>query len=102
MIEINLPLPAWICVIVGLILSGYYYGLRSKEKRLRCSICGSDKVKRVKQTETFEYKDHKVDIPDYESVECFFCGQSVADQKSVKRSEPLIRAMYAKADKENV
>ena len=97
MLEINMPILGWLCISAGLFLGGYYFGLRSKVKKLRCQICGSENVVEENKTETFEYKDHKVDVPNYVSLKCYHCGQSVATKKSVKKAEPLIKAMHEKA-----
>lgn len=64
----------------------------------KCQICGSDNTEKVVQTETFEYRRNKVDIPDYESLKCNNCGESVASPESVKKSEPLLREMIRKVN----
>lgn len=57
----------------------------------KCQVCGSRDTEKVCQTEIFEYKDKKIEIPNYESIKCNNCKESVASAESVKRSEPLLR-----------
>ncbi len=102
MIELRLPILTWICFVACFVLIGYYLSLKKKMKKILCQICGSDNVMKVKKTEVFEYKNYKVEVPDYVSVECNNCDQGVAEPESIKRSEPLIRAMHEKADREEL
>jgi HTH-type transcriptional regulator / antitoxin MqsA len=57
----------------------------------KCQICGSTDTEIVSKTEIFKYKGRKIEIPDYKQVHCRNCGESVADPKAVKRSEPILR-----------
>lgn len=59
---------------------------------IKCQICGSEDVKHVRQTETFNYANKvEVKVPDYESIKCNHCGESIGFPESVKRAEALLK-----------
>jgi len=70
---------------------------KGKPETIRCQICGSNDVEHVVQTEVFHYgpKRIKVEVPDYESIKCKNCGESVGFPESVKRAEVLLKEVRA-------
>jgi HTH-type transcriptional regulator/antitoxin MqsA len=64
----------------------------------KCQICGSESIKEVIKDEEFCYKDNKLVIPDYKSVICENCGESVADKQSYEDSIPILRDFHRKVD----
>jgi YgiT-type zinc finger domain-containing protein len=63
-----------------------------------CRICGSDNTEIITGTEIFEYKGHKVSVPEYTKLVCHNCNEAVADQESVEKSLPILRDAQREID----
>lgn len=65
----------------------------------KCPICGNiGGVTKKIFTETFEYKNHKLDYPNYIVYECGYCGESIVDGKTLRESGVAIREFYERVD----
>jgi YgiT-type zinc finger domain-containing protein len=56
-----------------------------------CPVCESNNTEVIVQTEIFEYKDRKIEVPEYQKTVCNTCGESIAAMESVNGSIPILR-----------
>ncbi len=61
-----------------------------------CPSCGSDKIKRVQQDWTDEFKGKTYTVPDLEFYACPDCGEKVYDPQAMRKIEAHSPA-FAKA-----
>ena len=65
--------------------------IEGMKMKMKCQVCGSEKVKVKTETEVYEYKGHKIPIDNFTRTICDNCGEEVASDESVKRSIPILR-----------
>lgn len=70
----------------------------NRMKTQKCPICGADGLKKTVNTETFTYKGHKIEIPDYVTYECVQCQEAVVDKATLKTSGKLLKDFQRAAD----
>ncbi|MBN1984325.1 MAG: type II toxin-antitoxin system MqsA family antitoxin [Chitinivibrionales bacterium] len=56
-----------------------------------CPVCGSDQIEKVTKKEIFKYKGQNIEVSDYTVYYCKVCGEGIADPKSRKKSERILR-----------
>jgi YgiT-type zinc finger domain-containing protein len=56
-----------------------------------CPICGKGKLTRVVGTETFNYKEWTIDIPNYVVWKCGSCGEAIVDKQTLKDSGKVLK-----------
>lgn len=57
----------------------------------KCEICGSDKIEKIIDAVKFEYKNKIILVKDYHYTHCEICGENVAEEKSVEKSEQILK-----------
>jgi len=63
-----------------------------------CPMCESGTLTRKEITETFNYHDHEILVPNYIIHQCDFCEEAIVDPASLKESGKILRAEAKKID----
>jgi len=66
--------------------------------RSKCPICGLGKLTKKVSDEVFEYKGNEVVVPRYTTYVCNVCGESIVDNKSLKKSSKILKDFQRKVD----
>jgi len=64
----------------------------------RCPICDMGTLKREVVEEPFEYKGHKITIPNYIKYRCNKCGEAVVDNGTLRESGKVLKDFQRQVD----
>lgn len=65
-----------------------------ENKKKICPICGKSKLIKSVITETFTYEGKEVIIPNYVIWTCYFCKESIVDQKCLRETSEKLKEAF--------
>jgi len=64
----------------------------------KCPLCGADNLCQKVHEESFSYKGHSMDVPDYHIFECSSCGEALVEKGSARRAEKMLKDFGRQVD----